>query len=77
MEVIVYTDSVAQVDASHMHVLLGQLSEQRLSIDSLFPQLTSRGAKARIDVLQESRELLKTELLTRHLEEMAADSCLS
>ena len=79
MKMIVYKDSVAQVDASHMHVLLGQLSEQSLSIDSLFPQLTSSRAKARIDVLQESRKLLKTELLTSYLEEKekAADKCLS
>ena len=74
MKAIVYKDSV---DASHMHVLLGQLSEQSLSIDSLFPQLTSSRTKARIDVLQESRKLLKTKLLTSHLKEMAADKCLS
>ncbi len=77
MKVIVYKDSVAQVDVSHMHVLLGQLSEQSLSIDSLFSQLTGSRAKARIKVLQQSRKLLKTELLTSHLEDMAADTCLS
>ena len=60
-----------------MHVLLGQLSEQSLSIDSLFPQLIGSRAKARIDGLQESRELLKTELLTSHLEQRTTDKCLS
>ena len=77
MEVIVYKDSVAQVDVSHMHVLLGQLSEQSLSIDSLFLQLISSRAKARIDGLQERRELLKTELLASHLEQRTTDKCLS
>ena len=44
MIMIVNKDSAAQVDASLMHVLLGQLSEQNLSINSLFPQLTGSRA---------------------------------
>ena len=56
-----------------MHVLLGQLSKQSLNIDSLFPQLTSSRAKARIDVRQESRLSFSPDIW----EEMAADSCLS
>lgn len=55
MKVMIYTDSVTQVDASRMHVLLGQLPEQSLNIDSLFPQLASIRAKARIDGLKKQR----------------------
>jgi len=77
MIMILDKDSVGQVDASRMHVLLGQLSEQNLSIDSLFPQLTGSRAQATINVLQESTELLKTELLTSHLVGMAAGKYLS
>ena len=44
MEMVINNNSVAQVDASRLHVLLGQLSEQSLSIDSISPQLTGSRA---------------------------------